>query len=79
MNGDLDVYRPGNPRIEQHGDDAPFLSVLRAEDRFAAGDVEGNAVRLRAPRAIGALQETDLPGGGDTVSPGARRMRRDAG
>ena len=41
MTSDLDIYRSANELIEQHGEDAPIHAAMRADERLAAGDMEG--------------------------------------
>ncbi len=52
MTSDLDTYRAANELIKQHGEDAPILAAMRADECLAAGDMEGEAVWLRTGRAI---------------------------
>ncbi len=44
MTSDLDIYRSANELIEQHGDAADIEAAMRADERLAAGDMEGEAV-----------------------------------
>ncbi len=51
MTSDLDIYRSANELIEQHGDAADIEAAMRADERLAAGDMEGEAVWLRIVKA----------------------------
>ena len=59
MTSDLDIYRSANELIKQHGEDAPILAAMRADERLAAGDMEGEAVWLRIGRAIEELRQRE--------------------
>ncbi len=52
MTSDLDIYRSANELIKQHGDAADIEAAMRADERLAAGDMEGEAVWLRIVKAI---------------------------
>ena len=62
MTSDLDIYRAANELIEQHGEDAPLHAAMRADERLAAGDMEGEAVWLRIVKAIAELLSEERPG-----------------
>ena len=55
MTSDLDIYRSSNELIKQHGEDAPILAAMRADQLMEAGDMEGRAVWLRIVKAIAEL------------------------
>ncbi len=61
MTSDIDIYRSANELIEQHGEDAPILVAMRADELMAAGDMEGVAVWKRIGKAIEELQSLDRP------------------
>ncbi len=61
MTSDLDIYRSANELIEQHGEDAPIHAAMRADERLAAGDMEGEAVWLRIVKAIEELLSKERP------------------
>ena len=61
MTSDLDIYRSANELIEQHGEDAPILVAMRADELMEAGDMEGVAVWKRIGKAIEELQSLDRP------------------
>ncbi len=62
MTSDLDIYRSAHELIEQHGDAADIEAAMRADERLAAGDMEGEAVWLRIAKAIEALVSEERPG-----------------
>ncbi len=43
MTSDIDIYRSAHELIEQHGEDAPILAAMRADELMEAGDMEGEA------------------------------------
>ena len=55
MTSDLDTYRSANELIKQHGDAADIEAAMRADERLAAGDMEGEAVWLRIVKAVEEL------------------------
>ena len=55
MASELDIYRSANELIKQHGDAADIEAAMRADERLAAGDMEGEAVWLRIVKAIAEL------------------------
>ncbi len=59
----LDIYRSANELIKQHGDAADIEAAMRADERLAAGDMEGEAVWLRILKAIEELLSEDRPDG----------------
>ncbi len=63
MTSDLDIYRSANELIEQHGDAADIEAAMRADERLAAGDMEGRAVWLRILKAIAELLAKERPEG----------------
>ncbi len=65
MTSDLDIYRSANELIEQHGDAADIEAAMRADERLAAGDMEGEAVWLRIGRAIEELLSEERPDGAE--------------
>ena len=66
MTSDLDIYRSANELIEQHGDAADIEAAMRADERLAAGDMEGEAVWLRIGKAIEELGAREKPRGATT-------------
>ena len=63
MTSDLDIYRSANELIKQHGEDAPILGAMRADELMETGDMEGRAVWLRIVKAIEELQSQERPEG----------------
>ncbi len=61
MTSDLDTYRSANELIKQHGDAADIEAAMRADERLAAGDMEGEAVWLRIGRAVEELLSEERP------------------
>ncbi len=55
MTSDLDIYRSANELIKQHGEAADIEAAMRADERLAAGDMEGEAVWLQILKAIAEL------------------------
>ena len=65
VTSDLDIYRCANELIKQHGDAADIEAAMRADERLAAGDMEGEAVWLRIVRAIEELLSKERPEGAE--------------
>ncbi len=65
MTSDLDIFRSANELIEQHGDAADIEAAMRADERLAAGDMEGEAVWLRIVKAIEELLSKERPDGAE--------------
>ncbi len=63
MTSDLDIYRAANVLIEQHGDAADIEAAMRADERLAAGDMEGEAEWLRIVKAVEELLSEERPEG----------------
>ncbi len=63
MTSDIDIYRSANELIKQHGEVADIEAAMRADERLAAGDMEGEAVWLRIVKAIEELLSEDRPKG----------------
>ncbi len=63
MTSDLDIYRSANELIKQHGEAADIEAAMRADERLAAGDMEGEAVWLRIVKAIEELLAKERPEG----------------
>ncbi len=61
MTSDLDIYRAANELIKQHGEDAPILAAMRADELMDAGDMEGRAVWLRIVKAVEELLSKERP------------------
>ncbi len=61
MTSDLDIYRSANELIKQHGEAADIEAAVKADERLAAGDMEGEAVWLRIVKAIEELQSKERP------------------
>ncbi len=61
MTSDLDIYRSANELIEQHGDAADIEAAMWADERLAAGDMEGEAVWIRIVKAIEELLSKERP------------------
>ncbi len=62
MTSDIDIYRSANELIKQHGDAADIEAAMRADERLAAGDMEGEAVWLWILEAIEELLSEERPG-----------------
>ncbi len=52
MTSDIDIYRSADELIKQFGDAADIEAAMRADERLAAGDMEGEAVWLSILKAI---------------------------
>ena len=63
MTSDLDIYRSANELIKQHGEAADIEAAMRADERLAAGDMEGEAVWLRIVKAVEELGAREKPRG----------------
>ncbi len=61
MISNLDTYRSANELIEQHGEDAPILAAMRADELMETGDMDGRAVWLRIVKAIEELLSKERP------------------
>ncbi len=61
MTPDLDIYRSAYELIEQHGEAADIEAAMRADERLAAGDMDGEAVWLRIVKAIEELMSKERP------------------
>ncbi len=61
MTSDIDIYRSANELIKQFGDAADIEASMRADERLAAGDMEGEAVWLRIGKAIEELLSRERP------------------
>ncbi len=61
MTSDLDIYRSANELIKQHGEDAPILAAMRADELMDTGDMEGRAVWLRIVKAIEEFMSKERP------------------
>ncbi len=61
MTTDLDIYRSANELIKQFGDAADIEAAMRADERLAAGDMDGEAVWLRIVKAIAELLSEERP------------------
>ena len=59
MTSDLDTYRSANELIKQHGEAADIEAAMRADERLAAGDMDGRAVWLRIVKAIEELRQRE--------------------
>ncbi len=62
MTSNFDIYRSANELIKQHGEAADIEAAMRADERLAAGDMEGEAVWLRIVNAIAELLSEERPG-----------------
>ncbi len=62
MTSDIDIYRSANKLMEQHGEDAPILAAMRADQLMETGDMDGRAVWLRIVKAIEELLSEERPG-----------------
>ncbi len=62
MTSDIDIYRSANELIKQFGDAADIEAAMRADERLAAGDMEGEAVWLRIVKAIEEGLSEERPG-----------------
>ncbi len=61
MTSDLDIYRSANVLIQKHGEDAPILAAMRADQLMEAGDMDGRAVWLRIVKAVEELLSEERP------------------
>ena len=61
MTSDLDIYRSASELIKQHGEDAPILAAMRADELMETGDMDGRAVWLRIVKAIEKLLSEERP------------------
>ncbi len=61
MTSDLDIYRSANELIKQYGEAADIEAAMRADERRAAGDLEGEAVWLRIVKAVEEVLSEERP------------------
>ncbi len=61
MTSDLDIYCSANELIKQFGDAADIEAAMRADERLAAGDMEGEAVWIRIVKAVEELLTQEVP------------------
>ena len=61
MTSDIDIYRSANKLIEQHGEDAPILAAMRADELMETGDMDGRTVWLRIVKAVEELLSEERP------------------
>jgi hypothetical protein len=64
---DLDIWRAASLLIKQHGDDAPWVAVLRADELLAKGDPLGYETFKRIAKAIDELRRGE-PTKGDAIN-----------
>ena len=65
MTSDIDTYRSANELIKQHGDAADIEAAMRADERLAAGDMDGDAVWIRIVKAVEELLSEERPEGAE--------------
>ena len=46
----IDIYRSAQVLVKQHGEDAPILAAMRADELLEMGDVEGVYGGFALPR-----------------------------
>ena len=63
MTSDLDIYRSANVLIQKHGEDAPILAAMRADELMETGYMDCRAVWLRIVKAIEELLSKERPEG----------------
>ncbi len=61
MTSDIEIYRSANELIKQFGEAADNEVAMRADERLAAGDMDGEAVWLRIVKAIEELLSKERP------------------
>ncbi len=61
MTSDIDIYRAANELIKRFGDAADIEAAVRADERLAAGDMDGEAVWFRIVKAIAELLSEERP------------------
>ena len=62
MVADIDIYRPANILIDQHGETAYIAAAQRIDELDEKGDLDGLAVRRRIMRAEKELQNLEPDG-----------------
>ena len=63
MIDDVDVWRAAALLVKRHRKDAALVAAQRADELFAAGDLEGGAVWRQILGTIRELTRTKLPDG----------------
>ncbi len=61
MTSDIDTYRAANVLIQKHGEDAPILAAMRADQLMETGDMDGRAVWIRIVKAVEELLSEERP------------------
>ncbi len=60
---DLDIFRPAQALVKQHGGDAPIRAAMRADSMLDKGDLDGYAVWKRIVKAVEELLSKERPAG----------------
>jgi hypothetical protein len=63
---EIDIWRAARLMVQRHGADAATEAAMRADERLAAGDLDGQATWKRILAAIEGLQKA-APGDGEAV------------
>ena len=63
MTDEVDIWRAAKLMVDQHGDDAPIHTAMRADELIERGDMEGAAVWKRILRAVDELLARERPKG----------------
>ncbi len=66
MESNPDTYRAAYILIEEHGDEAVFHAIMRADAMLFKGDLEGRAAWLRVVKAVNELLD-EQPGEHDVL------------
>ncbi len=53
---EVDLYRSAWLLIEKHGEDAPLIAAMRADEMLENGDLDGKITWLKIKKAITELQ-----------------------
>ena len=63
---EINIWRSAQAMVKRYGADAAAHSAMRADERLAVGDLDGQATWMRIVRAIEQLQSGE-PGPGAIV------------
>ena len=60
---DLDIFRPAQALVKQHGEDAPIRVAMITDAMLNMGDLDGYAVWKRILRTVEELLSKERPAG----------------
>ena len=63
MTDEVDIWRAAKLMVDQHGDEAPIQTAMRADELLERGDMEGAVVWRRILGAVDELMAKERPEG----------------